>query len=732
MESLAKLCYGGLIFFLHLHSPAAQSVGSVPRGFRFSPPAGAGDFSAFLVSSNRDFAAGFSRDPATGYFALAVAGMNANSQPLDTIWMANRDDPFRATPELLFSGSLLVTIHQNVQWNSSSSTTSPSSSSSGDFLELLDSGNLRLVSRSSSSSPPSDDQAGVVWQSFDHPTDTLLQGQNFTQAMRLVSSISNQDPRSGSYSLQLQGDRILLLAGSEPYWTEAALKEHDNGTGSTIYMRIQPEGYIGLYQSEQTRVHFVPFSSLNRASTNFTRRARLDPDGNLRVYYWQGGRMVEDYAALRDPCEFPDSCGSYGICSSELQNKSCKCPVGVTADGNSTIAFLPVDSRDAAKGCRSDAADANSCMETRSKNSSEDDFLMIQGVDYFAIRFVVAAFGVSTVTLEECRALCLGNCSCKAFFFRNDSSVCFHTGSIRSMLPSSNPHNLGFIRIAKRGRSHHTSRALQISILVLAVLLAIAALIFACYYRRSRRRDENKGEVNHHSDEEAFLETISGLPKRFPFSEIESAKNTRRISVVQLQGCSPREFQAELADIARLGSHSNLVALLGYCIHGKKRYIIYDGSTSGSRSLDEILKNPGLEHPTLEWSAKKEILLGIARGLAFLHANGGVHGDLVPGNVLLDLDHGGSSSPRLARYGLASLMRRPPPNPSDDVRAFGAIVAALLDGGDGAPAEDQRLREIWKCCALQEAVLRPSMAMVAETLSSILPPKASFGIQSLN
>ncbi|KAG1777041.1 kinase-like domain-containing protein [Suillus placidus] len=62
-----------------------------------------------------------------------------------------------------------------------------------------------------------------------------------------------------------------------------------------------------------------------------------------------------------------------------------------------------------------------------------------------------------------------------------------------------------------------------------------------------------------------------------------------------------------------------------------------------------------LEHGTLTASAKVELVMGIAEGLGHLHSENVVHGDLHPGNVLID-DLG---RPRLIDFGLATVVGDP-------------------------------------------------------------------------
>ncbi|XP_020573152.1 leucine-rich repeat receptor protein kinase EMS1 [Phalaenopsis equestris] len=114
-----------------------------------------------------------------------------------------------------------------------------------------------------------------------------------------------------------------------------------------------------------------------------------------------------------------------------------------------------------------------------------------------------------------------------------------------------------------------------------------------------------------------------------------------------------REFRAEMDTLARI-HHPNLARLLGYCIAGSNRLLIYEFLPGGS--LDQRLHDPDPDYfPPLTWSVRLSILRGVAAGLAFLHEGcrpSIIHRDIKASNVLLD----GESVARIADFGLARLV----------------------------------------------------------------------------
>ncbi|PWA60629.1 Concanavalin A-like lectin/glucanase, subgroup [Artemisia annua] len=111
------------------------------------------------------------------------------------------------------------------------------------------------------------------------------------------------------------------------------------------------------------------------------------------------------------------------------------------------------------------------------------------------------------------------------------------------------------------------------------------------------------------------------------------------------------DFINEVASISRT-SHVNIVTLLGFCIEGKKRALMYEFMPNGS--LDKFLRS---DSSPLDWNTLFLIAKGIARGLEYLHRGCNtriVHFDIKPHNVLLDEEF----VPKISDFGLAKLCKR--------------------------------------------------------------------------
>ncbi|KAG9129982.1 hypothetical protein Leryth_007093 [Lithospermum erythrorhizon] len=126
--------------------------------------------------------------------------------------------------------------------------------------------------------------------------------------------------------------------------------------------------------------------------------------------------------------------------------------------------------------------------------------------------------------------------------------------------------------------------------------------------------------------------------------------NGREVAIKQLKlgSCQgEREFQAEVDTISRV-DHRHLVTLVGYCVSGAQRLLVYEYVPN--KTLEFHLHSKG--QPTMNWATRIKIARGSAKGLAYLHDECRpkvIHRDIKSANILIDEDF----EAKVADFGLA-------------------------------------------------------------------------------
>uniref|UniRef100_A0A803LL23 Receptor-like serine/threonine-protein kinase n=2 Tax=Chenopodium quinoa TaxID=63459 RepID=A0A803LL23_CHEQI len=627
-----------------------------------------------IVSKNSLFRLGFF-SPANSTNRYVGIWYNLPSVK-EVIWVANRNSPLTDSNGVLrlsVDGNLQVENSRNVTlW--SSNVTHPATKFS--VAQLSDFGSLVVQGFPSNATP---ENGTIIWQSFEHPADSVLPNMRFiltsnSDLRRVLQAWkSSSDPSNGRFSIgtnSLGLFQIIIWDGDRPHWRSGPW----NGN-IFIGTRYHNTGYgnILVNTGSFTQETVGGMLSLVFAGANETLMSHyaITYQGIIAQRWWDDSikNWGISWKAPDNVCDIYGKCGEFGSCR-PYSSPICSCLKG----------FEPKNKEEWKRGNWSSGCARRKQLQCGLPGSKQDGFLRLS-----MMKVPENAELITGLNIDQCRSACLTNCSCLAYAYDTQITCLTWSGNLIDVADLSPGGVDLYLRLAQSELSNNINIKAIVAASVISGTAAVAAIIWFLW-----RRSKSKGKVpclpikrversqatpNAHVFRDKSQVMIEDL-QILEFDKLAEATDSfheynllgaggfgqvykgkledgQEIAVKRLSrasGQGAEEFMNEVALISKL-QHRNLVKLLGCCAEGEEKMLIYEFMPN--KSLDTFLFDPE-KRKSLDLQKCFNIIEGVCRGLLYLHRDSRlkiIHRDLKASNILLDKD----LNPKISDFGMARI-----------------------------------------------------------------------------
>ncbi|KAH9803135.1 G-type lectin S-receptor-like serine/threonine-protein kinase [Citrus sinensis] len=537
-----------------------------------------------LISKGRSFELGFFSPGKNRYVGILYKSILVKT----VFWVANRLKPINDSSGLLTinrtGNPVLTSLSMGIVWSAS---LSEEVQQTPVILQLLDSRNLILRGEQDG------DSENYFWQSFDYPSDTLLPGMKLGWDLktglerRVTSWKSLNDPSPGDliWKIERQGNHELVMwKGSTKFYRTGPW----NGvTFSASSIKPNPI-FNSSFVSNEDELYYT-YILVDKVV--FSRTLVNQTLSLCQRFVWsKATQSWELYTSVpRDQCDTYNLCGAYGICSIS-KSPVCQCLKG----------FKPKSEVYVER--------SQGCVRTKPLNySRRDGFVKFNDLK---LPDSTSSWVSKSMNLNECREKCLDNSSCMAYTnsdIRGEGSGCaMWFGDLIDIRYFQDSGQDLYIRMSASELGAKGEPTTKIVVIVISSTALLAVVLIAGYLIRKRRRNiaekTENGQIHNIDLELPLFElaTIVSATNKFSINKklgqggfgpvykgmlVDGQEiAVKRLSKISEQGL--KELKNEVILFSKL-QHRNLVKLLGCCIQGEEKLLIYEFMPN--KSLDSFI-----------------------------------------------------------------------------------------------------------------------------------------------